>query len=297
VDERRMSRKPTERKPAALSIEAKRMAIPRLEARVRELEQLDVDSISNIDDHRVQELSARIHSTLSHIYGEDSLEFARLSDAAQLNLNFAILNLAGMDYSDGPSVIDIRKGIDRGRTRAISLLRGELESLREGLAQSPSESPASGTRAPSKPAVHSTDVFIVHGHNGPAKVEVARLIERAGLNAIILHEQPNAGRTIIEKFEAHGGPPRWFVRKSRSTALGQTYGFPFVRGGTGRFNRPRFTSISGGIGFSRDFNFGKLGCGRAFRFALGLSRSSRVARSNNDMRDIHDSVFGLSGST
>jgi len=44
----------------------------------------------------------------------------------------------------------------------------------------------------------------------------------------------------------------------RSTALRQTYGFPFVGGGTGRFG-PRFTSISGGIGFSRDFNFGKLG--------------------------------------
>jgi predicted nucleotide-binding protein len=49
------------------------------------------------------------------------------------------------------------------------------------------------------------DVFIVHGHDGPAKTEVAILIERAGLNPVILHEQPNAGRTIIEKFEAHGG--------------------------------------------------------------------------------------------
>src|SRR5499433_4198252 len=35
--------------------------------------------------------------------------------------------------------------------------------------------------------------------------EVAHLIERAGLNAVILHEKPNAGRTIIEKFEKHGG--------------------------------------------------------------------------------------------
>jgi predicted nucleotide-binding protein len=45
----------------------------------------------------------------------------------------------------------------------------------------------------------------VHGHDDTAKKEVAHLIERAGLNAVILHEQPNAGRTIIEKFEAHGG--------------------------------------------------------------------------------------------
>jgi predicted nucleotide-binding protein len=48
-------------------------------------------------------------------------------------------------------------------------------------------------------------VLIVHGHDDPAKMEVARLITRAGLNAVILHEQANAGRTIIEKFEEHGG--------------------------------------------------------------------------------------------
>ncbi|MGB7097322.1 MAG: nucleotide-binding protein, partial [Xanthobacteraceae bacterium] len=51
----------------------------------------------------------------------------------------------------------------------------------------------------------NNDIFIVHGRDGPAKTEIARLTERAGLNAVILHEQPNAGRTIIEKFEDHGG--------------------------------------------------------------------------------------------
>lgn len=45
-------------------------------------------------------------------------------------------------------------------------------------------------------------VFIVHGHDNQMKETVARLIERLGLAVIILHEQPNLGRTIIEKFEA-----------------------------------------------------------------------------------------------
>jgi predicted nucleotide-binding protein len=49
------------------------------------------------------------------------------------------------------------------------------------------------------------EVFIVHGHDELAKMQVALFIQRAGLNAVILHEQPNAGRTIIEKFEDHGG--------------------------------------------------------------------------------------------
>ena len=43
-------------------------------------------------------------------------------------------------------------------------------------------------------------VFIVHGHNNEVKVRVARFIEKLQLEAVILHEQPNKGRTIIEKF-------------------------------------------------------------------------------------------------
>ena len=46
-------------------------------------------------------------------------------------------------------------------------------------------------------------VFIVHGHDGEAKQAVARFIEKLGLEAIILHEQANAGNTIIEKIEEY----------------------------------------------------------------------------------------------
>ncbi len=48
---------------------------------------------------------------------------------------------------------------------------------------------------------YGNDVFIVHGHNERVKLDVARFIERLSLNPLILHEQPNQGRTIIEKFE------------------------------------------------------------------------------------------------
>lgn len=44
-------------------------------------------------------------------------------------------------------------------------------------------------------------VFIVHGHNGELKQEVARVLEKQGIEAIILSEQANKGATIIEKFE------------------------------------------------------------------------------------------------
>lgn len=46
-------------------------------------------------------------------------------------------------------------------------------------------------------------VFVVHGHDDLSKETVARLISTIGLTPLILHELPNAGKTIIEKFESN----------------------------------------------------------------------------------------------
>ena len=46
-------------------------------------------------------------------------------------------------------------------------------------------------------------VFVVHGHDDGAREGVARFLEKAGLKAVILHEKPNSGATIIEKLERY----------------------------------------------------------------------------------------------
>lgn len=46
----------------------------------------------------------------------------------------------------------------------------------------------------------SNRVFLVHGHNELAIQETARFLEKFDLDVIILREQSNSGRTIIEKF-------------------------------------------------------------------------------------------------
>ena len=51
-------------------------------------------------------------------------------------------------------------------------------------------------------AIDKSKVFIVHGHNDAAKLEVARFIEKVGFEPIILHEQASESKTIIEKIEA-----------------------------------------------------------------------------------------------
>lgn len=53
------------------------------------------------------------------------------------------------------------------------------------------------------PAPLSKDVFIIHGHDHGIKEAVARFLSKVGLNPIILHEQANRGKAVIEKFEEH----------------------------------------------------------------------------------------------
>ena len=49
-------------------------------------------------------------------------------------------------------------------------------------------------------ASQSSRIFVVHGQDNEMKQSVARLLERLGLEPIILHEQPSRGKTLIEKF-------------------------------------------------------------------------------------------------
>lgn len=52
-----------------------------------------------------------------------------------------------------------------------------------------------------KSTVKNNKVFIVHGHDKEMRETVARFIEKIELEAIILYEQANSGKTIIEKIE------------------------------------------------------------------------------------------------
>ena len=51
------------------------------------------------------------------------------------------------------------------------------------------------------PLALGSDVFVVHGSDDGTRETVARFIGKLGLKPVILREQPNSGRTIIEKFE------------------------------------------------------------------------------------------------
>lgn len=86
---------------------------------------------------------------------------------------------------------DIKSSLDRLRS---ILRRIELFDEPESAANQETESAS---------PIDSSRVFVVHGHDKSLKQSVARLVEHLELEPIILHEQSNEGRTIIEKFEQY----------------------------------------------------------------------------------------------
>ena len=86
---------------------------------------------------------------------------------------------------------------------AGSYLR-KLQSIYERLELLPApDASEAGPPAKHRLTEGSRRVFVVHGHDDGVKETVARFLGKLELEPVILHEQPNRGRTIIEKFEDH----------------------------------------------------------------------------------------------
>lgn len=56
---------------------------------------------------------------------------------------------------------------------------------------------------PDEKVMNKKQVFVVHGHDNLAKLEVSSFIKDLDFEPIILHEQASGGDTIIEKIENH----------------------------------------------------------------------------------------------
>jgi predicted nucleotide-binding protein len=174
-----------------------RTAISRFRRRIEDVEQFDPKTIESRSDPRIKALEIAIDEALSQTFGHETADYIRYRSAATLDR-------AAVNFARPTPLHEVIEGLVRGKGQAIGLLYQAIRSLQEKLREVGDSAPSSQDSVAGRTEL-SEDVFIVHGRDVPAKTEVARLIERAGLTAVILHEQPNAGRTIIEKFEDYGG--------------------------------------------------------------------------------------------
>lgn len=78
----------------------------------------------------------------------------------------------------------------------------ELESIKDQL-ELYEQAPQPVTDKPEPVKSFGNKVFIVHGRDEAIRESVARMLEILGINYVILHEQPDMGKTVIEKLETN----------------------------------------------------------------------------------------------
>jgi predicted nucleotide-binding protein len=106
-----------------------------------------------------------------------------------------------IDY-DAQDAREARQYFADGKVQSITLLGQVISTLKDEIAdQEPDDGAAPPAAAVAAPALDFSKAFVVHGRDNETKNEMARFLERIGLQAIILHEQPNRGRHLLTKFQ------------------------------------------------------------------------------------------------
>ncbi len=137
---------------------------------------------------------------IGNLFGPDS---SQLANFGEISYDVPVWSTATPESS-----------FQRAYVRGLESHEGNLEALAMEIStfwedDAASVVPVSAAR-PANVAL-TKDVFLVHGHDEEMKQSVARTLMMLGLNPIILHEQANKGKTIVEKFEANTGTASFAV--------------------------------------------------------------------------------------
>lgn len=164
----------------------KSIAIERLQRLVDEASELDMEDDSS---QEVRKWIQDVYIAFTNIFGEDSSQFSRLPQS-QKRTPSGVREYLGNMVSSVASGLDEIKYFWEDETETVkqSSDQGDFKAL-----DTDRYDQGSATKK----------VFVVHGHEEAKRDAVGRFLAMLELEPIILHEQANKGRTIIEKFEDH----------------------------------------------------------------------------------------------
>lgn len=129
---------------------------------------------------------------LADFYGKSSTRYTQ----------FDVIHFSATAWWEGRPDSDNEPYFREGLAESEAFLRSRIQELEEDVSDEPHGAPIGGS-IPQVRAANAHKVFVVHGHDSGTKEAVARCLSKLDLEPIILHERPNEGRTIIEKFEHH----------------------------------------------------------------------------------------------
>ena len=123
-----MARKtiPPQPEPANLSLTEMREAIPKLKKRIQELNNFDVDSLTDRYDPRIEALENKIDDTLVTIFGKNTIEYQRYSIST---LDHAPHIIGGIPLHEAKE--GIRKGIESAKVKLQTIIETFEEKLEE----------------------------------------------------------------------------------------------------------------------------------------------------------------------
>ncbi|QOT22521.1 TIR domain-containing protein [Paenarthrobacter sp. YJN-D] len=137
--------------------------------------------------------------------------------------DFSVIRFSPSIYNAGT---DITRHRQAGVRKAMSLLRAAKKQLMlsdEARQAALSEELENLIVVADKGNVDAAGrIFIVHGHDGEKKHELARfLLALTGHEPVILHEQPNKGTVLMEKLEASAASTGYAVALLTADDLGK----------------------------------------------------------------------------
>ena len=122
---------------ASLSAEQMRSAIPKLNRRIKELEEFNPDSLTQRGDPHVTAIETKLEDTIAEIFGHGTVEHGRFRPGS--------LDSAGYNMMYETPLGAVIQSIHEGKQREIVNLRTIIELFTEKLEDS-GETPASRAR-------------------------------------------------------------------------------------------------------------------------------------------------------
>lgn|SRR4030043_1173912 len=148
-----------------------------------------IDSTNALPHRNAAALDAvikRASMIIRNVFGEKSSYIASLEK----------IRFGPMIWSTGTADSVFDRAWDSGKREMLNLFNAMREELELFSAEKREESRKDKVRKTNR-------VFIVHGHDKEMQADVALMLTEIGLKPIILHKQPDMGKTIIEKFEKY----------------------------------------------------------------------------------------------
>jgi uncharacterized protein (TIGR02391 family) len=122
---------------ANLSAEQMRSAIPKLERRIRDLEDFDPNSLTQRSDPRLEALENKLEDTVADVFGHGTLEYNRFMTHS--------LDTAGYNMMYETPLGEVIRSVHESKQREITNLRTIIELFNEKL-EDGGESPTSRAR-------------------------------------------------------------------------------------------------------------------------------------------------------